>query len=421
MKTRMLVYLLALAASFLPAAQAAPLLKTGDRMVFLGDSITEQRTYTRYVMNYFTLRYPGAAISFRNAGWSGDTAPGGLNRLQRDVLSLKPNVVSICFGMNDGGYSPFDQGRFDNYMRGMTGLVANLKGQGVTVVLLTPGCIDPDKRKEGNVYNETLTRYAKAVLDLAATEKLASFDLNALMLDVQTRAKAETPAFTMIPDSVHPSPPGQLVMAYALLRALNCAEQASGLAIDASKQECKPDRCSVKDLKVMPEQVTFTRTDEALPICVDPEARSICKYLPLDADLNQYRLTVTGLKAGAWSITADGVAVGTYPADQLAASVNLAAQPGPWQKIGADVNRLSGEQENLYYSRWRQLGLLSLPDELKPDLTALVEKMDRLVADREDRRIKAVPQQRAWNWSLTLVPEPIKAAAPAADAKPAQP
>ena len=37
-------------------AEGQPPLKAGDRAVFLGDSITQQRIFTRYVMNYFTLR-----------------------------------------------------------------------------------------------------------------------------------------------------------------------------------------------------------------------------------------------------------------------------------------------------------------------------------------------------------------------------
>ena len=55
-------------------AKADPPLKSGDRVVFLGDSITEQKIHTRYVMNYFTLRYPGLDVTFRNAGMGGDSA-----------------------------------------------------------------------------------------------------------------------------------------------------------------------------------------------------------------------------------------------------------------------------------------------------------------------------------------------------------
>jgi len=172
------------------AARAEPLLKTGDRMVFLGDSITEMRDYPRYVMDYFTLRYPGAMISFRNAGWSGDTAPGGLLRLQRDVLSLKPSVVSICFGMNDGRYQAFGQAAYDAYMNGMTNLVAQLKVAHVKVVLLTPGCVDPDRRPDLKAcnYNNTLARLAAGVKELAAKENLPVFDILRLSRATKPRA-----------------------------------------------------------------------------------------------------------------------------------------------------------------------------------------------------------------------------------------
>jgi len=89
----------AAAVLMLLAAQAsnAGLVSPGDRVVFLGDSITEQRMHTRYVMNYFALRYPGYSITFRNAGWTGDSAGNGLARLERDVLSLKPDVVTFRY------------------------------------------------------------------------------------------------------------------------------------------------------------------------------------------------------------------------------------------------------------------------------------------------------------------------------------
>jgi lysophospholipase L1-like esterase len=82
------------------------ILKKNDCVVFLGDSITEQQLYSNYVETYLALRYPELNLSFFNAGWGGDTVPGGLARLERDVLALKPTVVTICYGMNDGAYCP---------------------------------------------------------------------------------------------------------------------------------------------------------------------------------------------------------------------------------------------------------------------------------------------------------------------------
>lgn len=50
-------------------------IKEGDRVVFLGDSITEQRLYTTYIEAYALSRHPDWKLTFRNVGW-GVTPPG---------------------------------------------------------------------------------------------------------------------------------------------------------------------------------------------------------------------------------------------------------------------------------------------------------------------------------------------------------
>src|SRR5262245_55109428 len=85
--------------------------QTGDRVMFLGDSITEQYQYSSDIELYLTTRFPAWKLSFMNAGISGDTATGGANRFQQQVLDEKPTVVTINFGMNDGAYGAFDPNR----------------------------------------------------------------------------------------------------------------------------------------------------------------------------------------------------------------------------------------------------------------------------------------------------------------------
>src|SRR5580765_2310067 len=106
------------------------LIRNGDRVVFLGDSITEQRLYTTYIEAYVLTRHPQWHLTFRNVGWGGDTAwlrqrahpdeaklfaadeaaqqkmvDDSVGRgLERDVLPLKPTAVTIDFGMNDHSY-----------------------------------------------------------------------------------------------------------------------------------------------------------------------------------------------------------------------------------------------------------------------------------------------------------------------------
>ncbi len=45
----------------------------GERVVFLGDSITDQRLYTTAIEAYALTRFPQWKLTFRNIGWGGDT------------------------------------------------------------------------------------------------------------------------------------------------------------------------------------------------------------------------------------------------------------------------------------------------------------------------------------------------------------
>src|SRR5437773_3538674 len=93
-------------------------LKDGDRVVFYGDSITEQRLYTTYVEHYVLTHYPDRRVTFINTVWGGDKVSGndckpcagvgGLARIKRDVIDHRPSVVTLLFGMNDGQYRDFD-------------------------------------------------------------------------------------------------------------------------------------------------------------------------------------------------------------------------------------------------------------------------------------------------------------------------
>src|SRR5213083_917824 len=83
-------------------------LRDGDRVLFYGDSITEQRLYTTYVEQYVLTHYPERHITFINTGWGGDQVTrnecgpcngvGGLARIKRDVIDHHPTVVTLLFG-----------------------------------------------------------------------------------------------------------------------------------------------------------------------------------------------------------------------------------------------------------------------------------------------------------------------------------
>lgn len=70
-------------------------------IAFLGDSCTEYSNYPELLLENLAGRRPGVrwtGVSLGTAGWS---TLQGLRQLQRDVLPLRPRVVTVYFGWND--------------------------------------------------------------------------------------------------------------------------------------------------------------------------------------------------------------------------------------------------------------------------------------------------------------------------------
>jgi lysophospholipase L1-like esterase len=84
-------------------AQIAPFRK-GDRVVFVGNSITDGGHYHSYIWLYYMTRFPKERIDIFNAGIGGDVAGQILSRFDGDVLPKKPTVIALTFGMNDTKY-----------------------------------------------------------------------------------------------------------------------------------------------------------------------------------------------------------------------------------------------------------------------------------------------------------------------------
>jgi wyosine [tRNA(Phe)-imidazoG37] synthetase (radical SAM superfamily)/lysophospholipase L1-like esterase len=337
-------------------------LRKGDRIVFLGDSITEQQLYTNYVEAYLASRYPELKLTFFNAGWGGDTALGGCKRLERDVLALKPTVVTICYGMNDGGYCVFNSGIRDAYVAGMKELVARLKAAGVRVVLLTPGMADesvnPDLRKiEYNM--RSLRVLADEVLALAAAEQLPVADLHKLMNEADRAAKAANPGFSMIPDSIHPDPAGHLVMAYGLLQALGVPPRCEELMVDlAAHKATGTERVGIKYLRRNLKGVDLTVRLDTIPFFVEPQARKVLPYLPFQETYNAMKLVVKGLTAERAYIRLGAFRGAAMRREQFEKGINLFDfWGGDAMKVASTVHAFTREKDQLYFRLWRVLGL----------------------------------------------------------------
>src|SRR5690606_26550239 len=101
------ILVLALGANRLSAQQIAPF-QDNDRVVFLGNSITDGGHYHSYIWLYYMTRFPAMNLTVLNAGIGGDRVWDMLKRLDGDVFSKQPTVLFTTFGMNDSGYFEYN-------------------------------------------------------------------------------------------------------------------------------------------------------------------------------------------------------------------------------------------------------------------------------------------------------------------------
>jgi lysophospholipase L1-like esterase len=329
MYRRIVLAAVVLLAAARPSAAEEFFFKDGDVVVMIGDSITEQHLYSNYVEMWTVTRYPAWRLTFRNSGIGGDTSGGGNGRFQRDVVSHKPTALTVDFGMNDGGYTPFNEPRFKNYMNGLQGMAKQAKAAGIRVAWVTPQPLDGAEQGATALtgYNQTLEKFSDGVREIAQQNGGLFVDQFHPYLTVLDKARAAGSKYDRITggDAVHPGPAGQALMAASILKGLNFPRLVAAVEIDAAAMTCTAAKnTKITNLATKDGGLSFTRLDEALPF-FPAEAASILKWTPILEDLNAYALKVTGLKAGNYEVSVGGMKVAELAADELGKGVNLAA------------------------------------------------------------------------------------------------
>ena len=309
----------------LPADAGEFFFKDGDRVVVMGDSITEQHLYSNYLEAWTLMRFPAWKITFHNVGIGGDSSRGGNGRFVRNVAEYNPTALTVDFGMNDGGYRAFDQSLFNNYMGGLAGIAKQAKEAKLRVAWITPSPVE--KKEDGPAiegYNRTLEKFSEGVKKVAAENGGLFVDQFHPCLAVEDKARAAKPSNRMGGgDAVHFGPPGQAVMASAILKGMSFPTLVAAVEIDASGKVGKSDNCKVTEAAATSGGVKFTQLDQALPF-FPAEAAAILAWSPILEDMNQYTLKVTGLAEGKYDVQLGGKTVAQYTNVQLAAGVNLA-------------------------------------------------------------------------------------------------
>jgi lysophospholipase L1-like esterase len=315
-------------------------IKKGDRLAICGDSITEQKMYSRIIETYLTVCAPQFEVTVRQYGWGGETAQGFLNRMEQDCLRFDPTLATLCYGMNDAKYRPFDatNGRwYENHYRA---IVRKFKEADTRVVVGSPGCIGKfvafNKEKAGSLEHQNINLCAlrDIAMEIAISEEVRFADVFWPMLQAQLTAPAkhgatdEQPYHVAGRDGVHPDWAGHVVMAYAFLRAMGLDGEIATIEVDLGTNKAKVSEghelrnFADGTLRLVSERYPFCADG---PIDRDNSIRSGMTLVPFHAELNRFLLKATGGTAERYRVTW-GDESKEYTADQLAGGINLAEE-----------------------------------------------------------------------------------------------
>ncbi len=247
-----------------PVAGSPNVVLTGQRVLVLGDSITQDGRYITFIDYYLRRLAPENKSDLINIGLSSETVSGlsekshpfprpyVLERLDRALKAVQPKIVLACYGMNDGIYHPASAERLAAFTTGIHTLINRVRASGAQLILFTPTIFDPvpihnrtvpadavdfgyDKPFVG--YDDVLAEYARAELALSEPG-VTVVDLHGPLTTALAAQRSRDPAFTFSPDGVHPNDAAHLLIARIILETLGYS--LKGQPADAASIEKDP-------------------------------------------------------------------------------------------------------------------------------------------------------------------------------------
>lgn len=320
-----------------PAETPGLYLREGDRLAICGDSITEQKMYSRLIETYLTACVPQLKVTCRQYGWSGEQAGGFAGRMKNDVLRFQPTIATTCYGMNDHRYVPYTEAIGAEYVKNQKETVRQFKEAGVRVVLGSPGTIGkmPGWVKSATGTKEDLNlnllRLRNHDVEIAEEMGVRFADVYWPMLTGGVAAQKKFGDDFMITgkDGVHPGWAGQTVMAYAFLKALGLDGNIGTLTWNAAAGTATASEGH--DVMGSAEGGVKFKSSR-YPFCVpdgdaskDDSIKSAVGLIPFHQDLNRFTLVLTHATAANYEVSWGGQTK-SFSSEELTKGINLAAE-----------------------------------------------------------------------------------------------
>ncbi len=211
-------------------------IKSGDKIAFLGDSITaagfsNPGGYVQLIGA--ALAANGVKAELIGAGISGHKSNQMLERLEKDVLSKKPQWMTLSCGVNDVWHG--EKGvNLEDYQKNITSIVDKAQAADIKVIILTSTMITEDP---ANPNNQKLAPYNEFLRNLAKEKKCLLADLNAEMqaalADAAKSSSKPAKKNVLTSDGVHMIFAGDMMMATGVLKGMGLASAELAKSKDA--------------------------------------------------------------------------------------------------------------------------------------------------------------------------------------------
>ena len=240
------------------ALSAQMKVRNGDRIAFLGDSITQQGNSHAGYLNLVMTGLESAGIKAVKipAGISGHKSNQMLARLERDVIQKKPQIMTLSCGVNDVWHGKRGV-PLDAYKKNITQIVEKAQAAGIKVYLLTSTMITENPKHPNN---QKLAAYNDFLRKLAAEKSCVLVDLNADMQKQIAEIKAKHPKIKgnlLTVDGVHMNVLGNIMMAEGILRVFGLNGEQIAKAEAVWDKKTFPQgfmRLTVKEYKTLSEK-----------------------------------------------------------------------------------------------------------------------------------------------------------------------
>lgn len=349
----LLVFLLVVVSTFRPLmaqpAASAFDLKPGDRVVFLGNSLVENDVPFGYLELALTTRWPDQQITYRNIGWSGDnvfgearsyvtTPPTPYELLIQQLTNAKPTVVFVAYG---GIEAQDGEAGLPHFKQGLNQLLDKIAQLGARAVLVSPIPLLLPPSDQTTQRNAALETYASAIAQTASERKLRYLDVFKPIQEISKQT-------VLTENGIHLTETGYYYLATVFEKALGLPARNRNVSINASQKTTEaavPVKLLSTDLSAG--KLSFVVSEPYLPL---PSPEQDGKVVRVE---NGQKLTITGLKKGFYTLTADNDNVVTASAKQWAEGVTI--DQGPSFTRSAELRQQISKKNELFFFQYRPL------------------------------------------------------------------